>query len=120
MRDILHVSRAMLSAAGHDVYVAITADEALNLARAHRPQIVISDIGLPGPLDGYGLARQLRAEAGLKSSYLIAITAYAQEHDRRRALEAGFNLHLAKPVDYVSLVHRIEALKLPADGQSIE
>ncbi|HVW00109.1 MAG TPA: response regulator [Planctomycetaceae bacterium] len=114
MRDILHVSRAMLSAAGHDVRVATTADEALELARTHRPQIVVSDIGLPGPVDGYGLARKLRSEAGLENAYLIAITAYAQDHDRRKAMEAGFNLHLAKPVDYVNLVHRIARLKLPS------
>jgi CheY-like chemotaxis protein len=59
---------------------------------------MLIDVGLPG-MDGYELVRRLRADAGLASIRLIAVTGYGQESDRRRALEAGFDEHLVKPVD---------------------
>ena len=60
--------------------------------------MVICDIGLPGALDGYGVARALSAEPELRDAHLIALSGYGQEEDKRRAGEAGFDDHLTKPV----------------------
>ncbi|HEY7215786.1 MAG TPA: ATP-binding protein, partial [Thermoanaerobaculia bacterium] len=84
---------------GHETEVAFTADEGLEKARRFRPDVVLCDIGLPGAMDGYGVARALRENEETRSAYLIALTGYGQEEDRRRALEAGFDTHLTKPAD---------------------
>ena len=68
------------------------------MARTDPPEVVICDIGLPEPLDGLALARKLRADATTATIPLIALTGYGTEGDRRRSQEAGFNLHLTKPV----------------------
>jgi CheY-like chemotaxis protein len=70
---------------------------------------MLIDVGLP-VMDGYELVRLLRADAGLASVRLIAVTGYGQESDRRRALEAGFDEHLVKPVD----LDRLQSLLLAA------
>jgi CheY-like chemotaxis protein len=71
------------------------------MAKAHefRPEVVLCDIGLPGAMDGYGVARTFRADPGLRETLLIALTGYDQEEDRKRALAAGFDAHLTKPAD---------------------
>jgi CheY-like chemotaxis protein len=68
------------------------------LVGAFQPDVILIDVGLP-VMDGYELVRRLRADAGLASVRLIAVTGYGRESDRRRALEAGFDEHLVKPVD---------------------
>ncbi len=90
---------ALLQLAGHEVEVAFDAASGLELARRFSPEVVLCDIGLPGALDGYGVARALRAAPETRSAFLIALTGYGQEEDRRLALEAGFNAHLTKPAD---------------------
>jgi signal transduction histidine kinase/DNA-binding response OmpR family regulator len=92
----------LLGLCRHQVYVANNGARALELAREHRPQVVIMDIGLPG-MDGYETARRLRREAGMESAFLIAMTGYGQQEDRLRSREAGFNEHLVKPVDLAVL-----------------
>jgi CheY-like chemotaxis protein len=67
------------------------------MAREFRPEIIICDIGLPGDMDGYAVARALRRDAVTASAFLIALTGYAQPEDRRQALAAGFDAHMAKP-----------------------
>jgi CheY-like chemotaxis protein len=74
--------------------------------------VLLVDIGLPG-LDGYGVARKVRDGLG-RSVYMVAITGYGQPDDRKRALEAGFDLHLIKPID-IAVLERLlsrEVLKL--------
>jgi signal transduction histidine kinase/ActR/RegA family two-component response regulator len=83
---------------GHDVRVAADGPSALELLEDFAPQIAFLDIGLP-VMDGYELAGQLRKRSGLEKIPLVAITGYAQEGDRTRALDAGFVTHLAKPLD---------------------
>jgi CheY-like chemotaxis protein len=82
---------------GHDVRTANDGPSALECARGFHPQVVLLDVGLPG-MDGYELARRLRAE-GLAGTLLVSVTGYGQDEDRRRAEEAGFDHHLTKPVD---------------------
>jgi PAS domain S-box-containing protein len=93
----------LLRLAGHEAEVAADADEGLERAQQFRPEVVLCDIGLPGTMDGYGVARAFRADPELRSTCLIALTGYGQEEDRRRALEAGFDAHLTKPADLDAL-----------------
>jgi len=89
----------LLQLHGHEVAVAHAGQEGLDKARQLRPHVVLCDIGLPGSLDGYAVARAFREDPQLRSSRLIALTGYGQEEDQRRARDAGFDLHLTKPAD---------------------
>jgi signal transduction histidine kinase/CheY-like chemotaxis protein len=91
----------LLQILGHRVETAATGPEGVKLALSARPQVVLIDLGLPG-LDGFEVARQLRAALG-EGARLIALTGYAQEEDRRRTQEAGFDAHLPKPVELEEL-----------------
>jgi CheY-like chemotaxis protein len=90
--------RMLLEVLGHEVRVAFTGPEGLNLALGWKPDVVLSDIGLP-ELDGYEVARRLRREPNFSKVLLVAITGYNGEEDRRRSKEAGFDYHLGKPAD---------------------
>jgi CheY-like chemotaxis protein len=80
---------------GHEVETAHDGPAALEAARAHRPDAVLLDLGLPA-MDGYETARRLRQE-GL-GTLLVAVTGFGAAEDRRRTAEAGFDTHLTKPV----------------------
>ncbi len=92
---------------GHEVVLARDGVEGVAQARALRPEIILCDIGLPG-MDGYEVARSIRSDATLASTKLVALTGYALPEDQRRAAEAGFDEHVAKPVP----LERIERLLL--------
>jgi CheY-like chemotaxis protein len=83
--------------------VARSGAEGLEVARRCRPDVVLCDIGLEGALDGYAVARALRSDPNFASTYLVAVTGYGREEDIRLSREAGFDLHLIKPVDPKSL-----------------
>ncbi len=95
--DARQMLRHLLDRAGHEVHEAAEGTDGLARALAIAPDAVIVDIGLPG-LDGYAIARRLR-EAGPPGVLLVAITGYGQDGDRRRSREAGFDVHLTKPID---------------------
>ncbi len=101
-RDGAESLALLLRAGGHEVRTAHDGAEALEAARAFRPQVVFLDIGLPG-MDGYEAARRLRQEPGMEKGLLVALTGYGQEEDRLKAMEAGFNVHLVKPADIDTL-----------------
>jgi signal transduction histidine kinase/CheY-like chemotaxis protein len=90
----------LLDRAGHVVKTAYSGAEALDVAPAFEPDIVLLDIGMP-EMDGHETARRLRANNS--TAVLIALTGYGQDSDRRKAQEAGFNHHLVKPVGLVEL-----------------
>jgi len=92
----------LLQAEGHEVETADCGMKALERAQAFRPQVVLLDIGLPD-LDGYEVARRLRAAPETRDAVLIALTGYGQIEDRERSQAAGFNHHLLKPVNYEKL-----------------
>jgi len=103
--DTADSMRSGLELSGHAVQVAYDGQRGLELARTFRPEIVLCDIGLPG-MDGYAFARALRADATLKDVFLVALSGYTRAEDLRRATDAGFDEHLAKP----SHLERIERL----------
>jgi CheY-like chemotaxis protein len=88
---------AALTSLGHVVDVTFDGPSALAHAETFRPTAVLLDIGLPG-MNGYDVARTLRSHNGTAPVRLIAVTGYGQLADRERALEAGFEHHLVKPV----------------------
>ena len=90
--------RSLLELLGHHVEVAEDGHRGVELAFTARPEVGLVDIGLPG-IDGYEVARRVRAEPGGRDILLVALTGYGQPEDERRALEAGFDAHLVKPVD---------------------
>jgi signal transduction histidine kinase/DNA-binding response OmpR family regulator len=101
--DAAESMRVLLTLAGHQAEVADSGPAGVEAVRARQPDVVLCDIGLPGGMDGYEVARVLRVDPALASVYLVALTGYGQEEDQRRALAAGFDQHLTKPVDYADL-----------------
>ncbi len=95
-RDVVYTLGSLLRRMGQDVSTAADAAEALQQVRRERPDVVISDIGMPD-IDGYQFARLLRNEPGMEGVVLVALTGYGQDSDRERALAAGFDRHLVKP-----------------------
>ena len=89
---------SILQALGHDVRVTHDGLAALDVAAAFAPQVAFLDIGLPGR-NGYHVARSLRASPRTATCHLVAVTGWGQDDDRRRSREAGFALHLVKPVE---------------------
>ena len=94
-QDALH---CLLEIWGHEVMVAGDGATGIRSALAHRPDIALVDLGLP-IVDGYEVARQIRLALGSASPLLIALTGYGAPEQRARALSAGFDLHIVKPVE---------------------
>ena len=88
----------MLELSGHQTRIAYSGLEALETAAVFRPEVIFLDIGLPG-LNGYEVARRFRATPALSPTLLVALTGWGSEEDRRRSKEAGFDIHLTKPVE---------------------
>jgi CheY-like chemotaxis protein len=98
----------VLEMLGHEVHVAHSGHEALEVAARCRPQIGILDIGMPD-LSGYEVAKRIRHEAWGAKITLIAVTGWGQENDKRLAVAAGFDHHVTKPVDPERLADLFEA-----------
>jgi PAS domain S-box-containing protein len=94
--------RMLLELAGHVVETSEDGPGGLSKLNAFRPDVALIDLGLPG-IDGYTLARLARSSPETRGIRLVALTGYGQTDDRRRALAAGFDLHLTKPVDVLTL-----------------
>jgi signal transduction histidine kinase/CheY-like chemotaxis protein len=94
--DAAQTLAEVLEMHGHRVHVATDGLSGIAKARALKPHVILCDIGLPD-VDGYEIARTLRADGALRATRLVALSGYAQPEDRRRAAEAGFDAHLSKP-----------------------
>ena len=103
-RDVLRTIVRILELNGHQVATATDGLAGVELARRLLPEVVFCDIGLPGEIDGYAVARALRADPSTSSAYLVAVTGFGQDEDRRRAIEAGFDRHLMKPADHAEIL----------------
>jgi PAS domain S-box-containing protein len=119
--DTREFVRRLLAAHGATVVSAADATEALERFTAEQPHVLISDIGLP-EVDGYELMRRVRERAAGDGSAIpaIALTAYARSEDRTRALRAGYQAHLAKPVEPNELIATVASLKGLIDAQRRE
>jgi CheY-like chemotaxis protein len=96
--DTTSAYEILLRLKGLEVRAAPDGPTALAVAQPFRLEVVLLDIGLPG-MDGYEVARRLKAKAIGKPPFLIAVTGYGQEEDRRKSWEAGIDMHLLKPAD---------------------
>jgi two-component system, sensor histidine kinase len=96
-RDFVNSMAALIELQGHTVRTAHDGREAEQVARSFQPQIAFLDLGLP-LVNGYDLARRLRAQESTARAVLVAVSGWGQDKDRERAREAGFDVHLVKPV----------------------
>jgi CheY-like chemotaxis protein len=98
--DNLHLRTSLakvLADMGHDVEAAATAEAGLQLARERQPDLVICDIALQSEMNGYGVARTIKLNTRLASTFLVALSGNSSQEDRERSASAGFDRHLAKP-----------------------
>jgi signal transduction histidine kinase len=115
--DAAESTAAYLRLEGHEVKTVNDGADALASVHVFAPQVIVLDIGLPG-LDGYAVARRLRAEGGTRQTLLIALTGYGQKEDRDRAREAGFDYHFTKPADPKDIQQAIEQGRAAAAGSA--
>ena len=107
-RDAAEMLAQVLAHAGHEVREEHDGLAALVAAAQFKPQVIVLDLGLPG-LDGFEVARRLRADPQIDPPRIVALTGYGQDSDRRRTAEVGIDLHLVKPVDIDALLAAVEA-----------
>ena len=100
--DAAEMLAEMLTLRGHGTRIAHDGAGALLAAREVHPDVIFLDIGLPG-MDGYEVARRLRADPDFAVTFLVALTGWGSADDKRRAHEAGFDVHLTKPVDVAAV-----------------
>jgi CheY-like chemotaxis protein len=108
-RDAADSCAVLLGLSGHDVQSAYSGSRALALAETFHPHVLLLDIGLPD-VNGYELARNIRAAPWGRGVVLIAVTGWGQTEDRRRAFDAGFDHHLTKPIAPESLEVLLQSL----------
>ena len=99
----------LLEIEGHEVFTAHDGLAAIESAHAHRPDVVLLDIGLP-KLDGHEACGRIRSQPWGKKMIVIAVTGWGQDEDRRKSQDAGFDGHLVKPVDYDQLAELLRSL----------
>ena len=108
--DTLSMLGTTLSLSGADVRLAVDTRGALGVLETWKPDVLVSDIGMPGQ-DGYALIKRIREAENGQQIPAIALTAYAKEEDRARALAEGYHLHISKPVEPESLIAAVSSLR---------
>lgn len=94
----LKLARMLLAGEGFEVCTAADAEEALVLLQSFRPRVILMDLQMPG-MDGFELARRLKADPATRGIVVLALTAYAMKGDEERAREAGCDGYVSKPID---------------------
>lgn len=102
LKDSADSLAMLLKLIGHEVRVAYDGEEAVLAAESFQPEVILLDIGMP-KLNGYDACRSIREQSWGKNIFIVALTGWGQEDDRRRTAEAGFNSHLVKPVEIAAL-----------------
>jgi CheY-like chemotaxis protein len=119
--DALESLATLLELGGHEVFSAANGALALESAEQNLPEVALLDIGMP-KLDGYEVARRIRAQPWGRDITLVALTGWGQDSDRRRSGEAGFDSHLVKPLDLDKLTELLGRLPVrtaePADNRA--
>ena len=108
--DIAVMLVMILQHAGYEALMAVSAPEALTLAQREHFDLIVSDIAMP-EMDGYLLAKALRSLPDYRAVPIIAVTGFTEYDDRDRAIDAGFNTHVKKPIDPSSFIEIVEALR---------
>ncbi|MGZ8160518.1 MAG: response regulator, partial [Methylobacter sp.] len=107
--DVASSLAMLMEMMGNNVRMAHDGEKAVTVAKEFRPHVVLLDIGLP-KLNGYEAARAIRQEPWGKNIFLIAATGWGQEDDKRKSKEAGFDLHMVKPIDPQALMKLLASL----------
>jgi CheY-like chemotaxis protein len=102
-------TQMLLNELGHQTEIAHNGIQGIAIVEQFRPEVVLCDLGLPG-IDGYEVARRLRHCSDLSEIHLISTSGYGQEEDKQRALAAGFDAHLVKPIDFRELQRLLSEL----------
>jgi len=102
----LKLLRITLAVAGYDVQTAVDAEQAMSVLASFRPRLILMDIQLPG-MDGLELTRRLKADPSTRDAIVLAVTAYAMKGDEQRALAAGCDGYVTKPIDTRTLAGTI-------------
>jgi CheY-like chemotaxis protein len=110
--DWVETLKDLLVIFGHEVISADDGESGLDTIRLGRPDVVICDIGLPGRVDGYGVARALRKNPSFSKTFLIALTGYGQDKDVKKALASGFDVHMLKPVSAEQLQEQLQLVQI--------
>ena len=108
--DVTEMIAMFLQHAGYDAVMTFSAAEALEAAKSEQFEVIVSDIGMPG-MNGYDLAAALRSLPEYRDVPLIAVTGFSMYEDRGRALASGFNAHLTKPINPMTLLDLIKSLR---------
>jgi two-component system CheB/CheR fusion protein len=108
--DVLEMLAFLFRHEGYEVVTADSAFVALEAAKSQHFDVIVSDIGMPG-MDGYSLASALRAMPQYKRVPLVAVTGFSMYDDRDRAVESGFDAHLTKPINPITLLELLERLR---------
>jgi CheY-like chemotaxis protein len=104
---------------GHSVRITHDGAAALTVAQEFRPELILMDIGMPG-MDGYETCQRMRREEWSSGVHIVALTGWGQEEDKRKAMRAGFDRHLVKPVDRKTLIDVLNSVPAPAsDGRNM-
>ena len=107
--DSANTLSSLFGAHGYEAHVAYDGDTAFEIAKAHLPDIILLDLGMPG-MDGFHLARFFREDEQLKDKVLIAVTGYADDRHRQQCDAVGFDYILPKPVAWENLISTIDRL----------
>lgn len=105
----LKLTKVLLAKEGYDVKTAMDAEEALKVLETFKPRLILMDLQLPG-MDGLTLTRQLKAAPETKDIAIVALTAYAMKGDEEKAVAAGCDGYITKPIDTQALPRFIEGL----------
>jgi PAS domain S-box-containing protein len=117
--DVTESMTMLLQLMGSDVETAHDGEEAVQKTGAYHPDVVLLDIGLP-KMDGYEACRRIRAQPDGQSMFVVAVTGWGQEMDRRKSKEAGFDDHVVKPVDYETLLSLLARERGSGDGARVQ
>jgi two-component system, cell cycle response regulator DivK len=111
----LKLIRVLLSMEGYDVRTAADAEEALNALKVFRPHLILMDLQLPG-MDGLELTRRIKADPAMPDTVIVALTAYAMKGDEEKALSAGCDGYITKPIDTRALPKLVTGYLRGGDG----